>query len=430
MGCNGRAWTTGIIVWALALLFVGGPLFAGGYYIPHQTARGVGLSNALTAGVDDPSAVYYNPAALSEIDGNRALLSGTYINVVSSVENSGNRDINGGRHNFAGSLFGNYHVPGTDLHLGLGIYSPFGLKTSYDAAFTRFAAHDAELKTYYLTPALAWNPSKYFSLGGGVSYIHSTAVLSRTLCFDPILGCTNRALLALEERIRLTDSDDTYGFNVGALIKPIERLKIGFSYRGNTDLHFDRARTKLKGDFGPAHTIGDVRPLPLPAIINVGVFYQITPVWGAELVYERQNWSRFKDITVRFPSPPFGIGSITLPRKWNDTNTLRFGSSYRLDKNWELRGGIGLEQGPMPNKTLNPSIPGGDVLTLNSGVGYQWDHFSLDFGYQAIFYKTRRVSNNELEGAVPPGQPFAGAPGKDKYKTFNNFLTVSAGYKF
>src|SRR4051812_16918463 len=149
----------------VSLLLAGTRVLAGGYYIPHQTARGVGLSNALTAGVDDPSAVYYIPAALSEVDGDRLLLSGSYINVVSSVENSGHREVNGGRDNFAGSFFGNYHVPHSDLHLGLGIYSPFGLATSYHGAFTRFGARDAELKTYYLTPAISWSPSRFFSVG-------------------------------------------------------------------------------------------------------------------------------------------------------------------------------------------------------------------------------------------------------------------------
>jgi hypothetical protein len=49
----------------------------------------------------------------------------------------------------------------------------------------------------------------------------------------------------------------------------------------------------------------------------------------------------------------------------------------------------------------------------------------------AVFYKTRRVTNNELEG-LPATNPlgFAGAPGKDKYETFNNFVTVSLGYRF
>ena len=58
---------------------------SGGFMIPHQTARALSLSNAMTAGVDDASAVYYNPAALSEVVGNNLLLNGMYIGAVSSV---------------------------------------------------------------------------------------------------------------------------------------------------------------------------------------------------------------------------------------------------------------------------------------------------------------------------------------------------------
>ena len=46
----------------------------------------------------------------------------------------------------------------------------------------------------------------------------------------------------------------------------------------------------------------------------------------------------------------------------------------------------------------------------------------------AVFYKTRRVTNNELEG-LPATAPlfYAGAPGKDKYETFNNFVRFPSG---
>jgi long-chain fatty acid transport protein len=422
------------LVWSL-----GSPdlkVFAGGYMVPQQTARGLSLSNAITAGVNDPSAVYYNPAALSEVNGDNLLASGSYVNVINSVENSGRKSTNKHDNNFLATFFANYHVPGTDFTLGIGTYTPFGLATTYDSdAFTRFAAVQTELKTIYVTPALSWNPSNYFSLGAGLSFVHASGVFSRALCLDPISGCTQP--LGLEGTVRLTDTADAFAYNLGLLVKPTETLKFGFSYRSRVDLRFDSATAKFGGAFSVPTVKADVSPIPLPPVINAGLFWQITPSWGAEFVYEYTRWSEFKNFTTTFsPTPifvPLGapIPGFQLPQDWKNTSTLRLGSYYELNKNWEIRGGIAVEETPIPSKTLNPAIPGADLLTLNAGIGYKWEKFSVDLGYMAVFYKTRRVTNNELEG-LPATAPlfYAGAPGKDKYETFNNFVTLSIGYRF
>jgi long-chain fatty acid transport protein len=351
------------------------------------------------------------------------------------VENSGRRAHNKHDDNFLATLFANYHVPNTDFTFGIGTYSPFGLATTYENDFTRFAAERTELKTIYITPAAAWHPSKYFSIGAGASFVHASGLFSRGLCLDPITSCT--APIGLEGRLRLTDTADAFAYNLGALIKPLDNVKVGFSYRSRVDLRFDHADVKLRGAFSTATTKADIRPIPLPPVINTGVFWQVTPNWGAELVYEYTRWSEFEDFTATFsPSPTFlplgfPLSGFSFPEDWKNTSTLRFGSYYALNHNWELRGGLAVEESPIPNHTLNPAIPGADLLTLNAGVGYKWEKLSLDLGYMAVFYKNRRVTNNELEG-LPATSPlgFAGAPGKDKYETFNNFVTLSLGYRF
>ena len=409
---------------------------AGGYIIPHQTARGLALSNAVTAGVNDASAVYYNPAALSEVQGENLLGSGTYVNLQNSVENSGRKSTNKHDDNFLASFFANYHIPGSDFTLGIGTYAPFGLVTKYDSdAFTRFAAINTELKTIYVTPALSWNPSNYFSLGAGLSFVHASAAFSRALCLDPISFCTQP--LGLEGTVRLTDTANAFAYNLGLLVKPTDNLKFGFSYRSRVDLRFDNADAKFRGSFSIPTVKANVSPLPLPPVIDVGLFWQITPTWGAEFVYEYTRWSEFQNFAVTLsPTPiflPLGvpIPGFKLPEDWRNTSTIRFGSYYALNKNWELRGGMALEQTPVPNKTLSPAIPDANKLTLNAGVGYKWEKFSVDLGYMAVFYKTRRVTNDELEG-LPATAPlfYAGAPGKDKYQTFVNFVTFSIGYRF
>jgi long-chain fatty acid transport protein len=390
----------------------------------------------MTAGVNDASAVYYNPAALSEINGNDILASGSYVNIINSVENSGRKSRNRHDDNFLATFFANYHIPDSDFTLGIGTYTPFGLATTYDSdAFTRFAAIRTELKTIYVTPALSWHPSNYLSFGVGLSFVHASGTFSRALCLDPISGCTQP--LGLEGTVRVTDTVDAFAYNLGFLLKPTENLKFGLSYRSRVDLKFDGADTKFGGPFSIPTAKANINPLPLPPVINAGLLWQITPSWAMELVYEYTRWSEFKNFTLALsPTPiflPIGapIPGFNLPQDWKNTSTVRFGTYYALNSNWELRGGMAVEETPIPSKTLNPAIPGADLLTLNAGIGYKWDKISLDLGYMAVFYKTRRVTNDELEG-LPATAPlfYAGAPGRDKYETFNNFVTISIGYRF
>jgi long-subunit fatty acid transport protein len=93
-----------ISIFAGFLLFMEPPdTISGGYMIPHQTARGLALSNAMTAGVNDASAVYYNPAALGEVKENNFLVTGTYVGLYNSVENSGRTAVNKHDDNFLAS---------------------------------------------------------------------------------------------------------------------------------------------------------------------------------------------------------------------------------------------------------------------------------------------------------------------------------------
>jgi long-chain fatty acid transport protein len=212
-------------------------------------------------------------------------------------------------------------------------------------------------------------------------------------------------------------------------------VKVGFSYRSRADIRFDSADAKLGGAFSPTTTKATVRPLPLPPVINAGVFWQITPSWSAELVYEHTRWKEFNRFAATFSPTPLFLGfvpisSFTLPQDWKNTSAVRVGGSHQFNTQLQIRAGLGIEEGPIPNKTLNPSIPGADALSLNLGIGYSFDRFTLDFGYVAAFYKDRKVINSELEGTPATGIPFSGAPGKDKHKTFNNLLSLGASYRF
>ena len=156
--------------------------------------------------------------------------------------------------------------------------------------------------------------------------------------------------------------------------------------------------------------------------------WQITPAWGAEFVYDYTRWSEFRHLKARF-TPTFLGGALRglfIQERWKNTNSLRFGSSYRLNANWVARAGTVLDESPIPARTLGPSIPGADTLTFNAGLGYQRNNWKIDLGYAAIFYKNRSVLNNVLEA----NSSSTLTPGRDKYAVFENFVSITLGFKF
>jgi long-chain fatty acid transport protein len=412
--------------------------FAGGYAVPQQSAKAAALSNALTAGVDDPSAVYVNPAGLGFVEGNQVMANGIYINGVSSVKNSGQNARNIHDDNFIATLFANYHVPGTDVTLGVGTYTPFGLATSYEENEpTRFAAIRSELRTLYVTPTIAWRPIPSLSIGGGISFIHSSALLSRNL----FLGAVGIG----EGHLRITDTDNGYGYNLGIIFRPISDIKIGLTYRSRVDLDFDSANVKFADAAFAGGASTKTRAagihVPIPPVISAGIHWQVTPRWGTEFVYDYTRWREFDHLKARFSQALPAVGGLFpipkffIPQNWKDTSTLRFGTTYKLSDNFELRGGLALDESPTPNSTLSPAIPGADILAISGGFGYDWKSLKIEFGYMALFYKNRRVNNNVLEGSNvlisgTPAPPFPGAPGRDKYETFNHYLSLNVRYIF
>lgn len=356
----------------------------------------------------------------------------TYVNTISSVKNSGVTSRNFHDDDFLPNLFANYQIPNTEVSLGLGSYSPFGLATTYDAnAFTRYANIKSDLRTIFVTPSIAWKPVSYLSVGGGVSFVHSSEVLSRAIFFGPFD----------DGKIRITDTTDSYGYNLGMLLQPIESVRLGLVYKSRVNLKFDSADVAFVDASGAGGTLTRTKAtginIPLPPTINFGINWQVNPSWGLEFQYDFVRWSELQNLKARFPTPLPGllgavpISGFLLPQNWKDASTFRFGTSYKVLENLEARAGFALEETPIPASTLGPVIPGADYLSLTAGLGYKWKSLNVDLGYMAVFYKTRRVTNNVLEtGGDPNALPFPNVPGKDTYRIFQNLVGFHARYAF
>ena len=115
-----------------------------------------------------------------------------------------------------------------------------------------------------------------------------------------------------EGRLRITDTDDAFGYHVGIIAKPTSNIKLGITYRSRVDLDFDRADVKFTDAAftGGASTMvrGKGIHIPIPPVISAGFHWQINPEWGSEFVYDFTRWSEFKNLKVRFATPLPALG--------------------------------------------------------------------------------------------------------------------------
>ena len=126
-------------------------------------ARGMGFAGAYTAQANDPSAIFHNAAGIAFLKGKQIYLGGTFISPSSDF--IGANPFPGAGVTETGAA-GKIPVPSLyytqefseNVVVGLGVYSPFGLKTEWANPNTysgRFLSQRAELKGVAINPTIA-----------------------------------------------------------------------------------------------------------------------------------------------------------------------------------------------------------------------------------------------------------------------------------
>jgi len=158
----------------------------------------------------------------------------------------------------------------------------------------------------------------------------------------------------------------------GILLKPTERLNIGFCYRKEAKFYVSGGNQMfLKMYLGPDAVLPIPNGIQIPAQGHyrpdqyaLGVSYQLTDylLLAADLTY--MDWRPFRDEADRPLAP--SMKEIFVPR---------IGMEYYLREYFAVRAGYGFQESP-----LQPQYPGqpvnlldNDVHTVSFGLGVFWD---------------------------------------------------------
>ena len=350
--------------------------------IQGQGAAAYAMTNAFSAQADDPSALHYNPAGMTQLRGIQVmaggLASGGSTNFTSLTGVTARGDRNGsaawpppGHTYFTANLKDLGVTALGDLSVGIGLTVPFGSLTRWpnDGPF-RTATTYSTLPLLDIKPTIAYKVTDSLSLGLGADIYTFSGLFGE--------GHVERhSIPAPGIKNELYGKDTAAGFNASLLYTALRNAdgkplaNIGIVYRSQATLHLS-GRLLANGA-----TVSDAdATLVLPQIITGAI--AIWPVrtnereWKLEVDVDHVGWKSVRNLDVKLGN---GV-TIPQPQNWRNTYAVMVGTEYKwlaleLLPNWEvaLRGGYTNQQNQMPDLTYDPGIPSSDLHIVGGGLG-------------------------------------------------------------
>jgi len=146
-------------------------LRASGFAIFEVGARAAALAGAFVAGVDDASAIYYNPAGMAFLKGLRVktnLLFSKLTTTAYSQDTDTTYESN--PFQFRGSHFLTWS-PFDNLSLGIGGFNPYLTEMSWYRESP--LCFEAKFSSYYIRPAIAVKLMNGLAVGFGIDFVFS-----------------------------------------------------------------------------------------------------------------------------------------------------------------------------------------------------------------------------------------------------------------
>jgi long-chain fatty acid transport protein len=392
---------------------------AAGYAVKEQSGRLLGTAFAgAGSSAEDPSVLFYNPAGVGRLDGDRLSVSGSGIFTRSEFDGTGTLTpfgvpIPGGDGGDAGkdALVPAVYVtvaPLDFLHLGLGVNAPFGLSTEYEDDWVgRYHALESSLRTYDIQPVVAVKPVPWLSIGAGARFQYADAELTQAIDFGSVLaglGVPGAAPFGADGKVELQASDWGFGYSVGALAEPIPGTRVGFAFRskidqdlnGNVDFEQVPAPLQAQAAFQDQHAVADVTT---PESIDLSIYQEIGERWAVMADAQWTNWSRFDELRVDFDLE--GAADAVTKESWHDSWFFALGTEYRPLDPLTLRAGFAYDDAPIRNEHRTARLPDQDRFWLALGASYAFTRWlSADLGYAHIFVREADIREEVATGPI------------------------------
>jgi long-chain fatty acid transport protein len=433
------------------------PASAGGFYLADRGVRPLGRGGAFVAGVDDPHALWYNPAGLA-YSGDQLLLDGT----LTLFETSFTRLDGGGT--FQPTVTGHHAylpiptVAGSfsidelpNLTFGLGVVAPNAALMEWPQSIDVDGVTYPAPQRYSLlslegsllasvNAGVAWRPFEELSIG------FATHLLMGNFNAQVALSACDGVICSFPEdpeydAIAQISLPVVYPFFVLGAVIDLDVVRIGASISTPFNLEGSalvQVRPPAAAAFSGAEVVNrrpgcnhtnpedpcrdDTRAdvqLEFPWILRFGVEVRPVPELRLEAAVVWETWSvqdeariRPRDVWIEGAlggALDYQVGPIGVPRNMNDTVSVRLGGAYTIDRLVTLSLGGYWENGAFSDPYLSVLTVDSDKVVMGGGVGVNVsDEVSLDVVGGYIWMQGRQVRDSlvpQPNPIRPPGNP-------------------------
>ncbi len=392
------------IIFIAAAAALPAPVFGLGFLIPNQDATAIGRGNAFVATADNPSAIYYNPAGISQLHGTDIQIGAlNYLGLDVSYDSpTGNHADNKFEVLTVPQIFLTISPTNLPVSFGLGVYSPFGLAVKWpNTSPLRPLAIDSKLTYLTINPVVAWQATKTLSIAAGPTINYGK------IQFD-------RGLLSGSDVFNFKGDDFDFGFTAGLLWQPSEHWSFGANYRLAAQMDFNGDSTYKATSVSPTATANTTAGVPFPEMISGGISYRPNEKWNLEFDVDYIDW-KIGTVKLGGTKSIFGF-DLPLTLNWHPSWQYKFGVTRDLGDGWFVSAGYFFSGDTTSTANFTPAVPDSDLHVGSIGVGHNAEHWHWALAAQAIGGLSRNIPAS------------SGAPGN--FQIFTPAVTFSIGYRF
>ena len=361
---------------ALCVMLAAHRGWAAGLVLYETGAPDLGTASAGRAAMaSDASTTASNPAGMTLLDRSQllgavgALLPSTNFDVApeTTTSHGGGGGGNAGVFTPLGAFFLVYKLS-DQISLGMATYSDYGLSADFGKKWVgRYYVTEESIFSSKVSPEIAYAVNEWLSVGAGFSFgvgrLGFESKINNLLPRQPDGG------------LSFESWDEAFGGNVGILLRPIKKLRLGFIYQSPEDYKFG-FRPHITG-LGPVtsairNRIGGTKiniPLNEPQRTMASALYEITPRLSVMGNVGWQNWSAFGEFPVGISA--INQRSVSANLNFSDTCSIAIGQQFRFAEKWLWSAGFAYDSSPV-SKTNRIAVLAID-RQLRYGTGIQYE---------------------------------------------------------